>query len=174
MTRPLIIAVIGEGNPAPEVAAAAEAVGEAVAAAGAVLVCGGLGGVMEAACRGAARRGGISIGLLPGLHHADANPHVTYAVPTGLGYARNILVVRSAHAVIAVGGRFGTLSEIAFAKVEGIPVVGSPGTRPASRTRCSVPRTPRRRWRWQSPRPETARRPRAGRAISALYQRGGR
>jgi len=124
MTRPLIIAVIGEGNPAPEVAAAAEAVGEAVAAAGAVLVCGGLGGVMEAACRGAARRGGISIGLLPGLHHADANPHVTYAVPTGLGYARNILVVRSAHAVIAVGGRFGTLSEIAFAKVEGIPVVG--------------------------------------------------
>jgi len=121
---PLIVAVIGEGKPTPEAAALAEAVGEGLATAGAVLVCGGLGGVMEAACRGAARRGGVCIGILPGRSHTDANPYVTYPIPTGLGHARNIVVVRSAHAVIAVGGRFGTLSEIAFAKVEGIPVVG--------------------------------------------------
>jgi hypothetical protein len=104
--------------------ALAEAVGEKIAAAGAVLACGGLGGVMEAACRGARSRGGVTIGILPGTCHADANPHVTYPIPTGLGHARNLLVVRSAHAVIAVGGKFGTLSEIAFAKVEGIPVIG--------------------------------------------------
>jgi hypothetical protein len=124
MERSVVIAVIGEGDPSPQMLALAEAVGAEIAAAGAVLTCGGLGGVMEAACRGARSRGGVAIGILPGTRHTDANPHVTYPIPTGLGHARNLLVVRSAHAVIAVGGKFGTLSEIAFAKVEGIPVIG--------------------------------------------------
>ncbi len=124
MERPLFIAVIGESDPSPRLAALAETVGAEIAAAGAVLVCGGLGGTMEAACRGARSRGGITIGILPSARHLDANPYVTYAIPTGLGHARNLLVARSAHAVIAVGGKYGTLSEIAFAKIEGTPIVG--------------------------------------------------
>ena len=98
MERPLFIAVIGENDPSPRLAALAETVGAEIAAAGAVLVCGGLGGTMEAACRGARSRGGITIGILPSARHADANPYVTYAIPTGLGHARNLLVARSAHA----------------------------------------------------------------------------
>ena len=124
MNRPLVIAVIGENDPPSDVAALAESVGAEIASAGGVLVCGGLGGVMEAACRGALGKGGITIGILPGTRPEDANPYVTYPIPTGLGHARNILVVRAAQAVIAVGGRFGTLSEIAFAKIEGIAVIG--------------------------------------------------
>jgi uncharacterized protein (TIGR00725 family) len=104
--------------------ALAEEVGAEIASAGAVLVCGGLRGVMEAACRGAHRNGGTTIGILPGRRREDANPYVTYPIPTGLGEARNVLVVRAAQAIIAVGGRYGTLSEIAFAKIEGIPVIG--------------------------------------------------
>jgi len=118
------LGVIGESSPAPRALEAAEAVGRCVAEAGAVLVCGGLGGVMEAACRGARAAGGITIGILPGSDRAEGNAYLTHAIPTGLGPARNILVVRAADAVIAVGGRFGTLSEIAFAKIEGRPVVG--------------------------------------------------
>jgi uncharacterized protein (TIGR00725 family) len=124
ITRPIVIAVIGENDPAPEIAALAEAVGAEIASAGAVLVCGGLGGVMEAACRGAHRKGGVTIGILPGTRSGDANPFVTYPIPTGLGHARNILVARSAQAVIAIGGKYGTLSEIAFAKIEGVAVIG--------------------------------------------------
>jgi len=124
MPCPVLIAVIGENDPPPGLAHLAEEVGGEIAAAGAVLVCGGLGGAMEAACRGAQRRGGVTIGLLPGTRPEDANPYVTYPIPTGLGHARNILVARSARAIIAIGGKFGTLSEIAFAKVEGIPVIG--------------------------------------------------
>jgi uncharacterized protein (TIGR00725 family) len=124
MGHPLVIAVIGENDPTPEVAALAENVGAELALAGAVLVCGGLGGVMEAACRGAIGKGGVTIGILPGARPEDANPYVTYPLPTGLGHARNILVVRSARAVIAIGGKFGTLSEIAFARIEGVPVIG--------------------------------------------------
>jgi len=124
MDRSLFIAVIGENDPPPRLAALAEAVGAEIAAAGAVLICGGLGGAMEAACRGAHSRGGVTIGILPGTRHGEANPYVTYAIPTGLGHARNLLVARSAHAVIAVGGKYGTLSEIAFAKIEGTPVIG--------------------------------------------------
>jgi uncharacterized protein (TIGR00725 family) len=124
MARPLVIAVIGENDPTPEIAALAEAVGGEIASAGAVLVCGGLGGVMEAACRGAHRQGGVTIGILPGMRPGDANPYITYPIPTGLGHARNILVARSAQAVIAIGGKYGTLSEIAFAKIEGVAVIG--------------------------------------------------
>ena len=124
MNRPLVIAVVGENDPTPEIVALAEAVGEEIALARAVLVCGGLGGVMEAACRGAQRKDGVTIGILPGTRQGDANPYVTYAIPTGLGHARNIIVARAAQAVIAIGGKYGTLSEIAFAKIEGTAVIG--------------------------------------------------
>jgi uncharacterized protein (TIGR00725 family) len=89
-----------------------------------VLVCGGLGGVMEAACRGAREGGGTTVGILPGADRADANPFVDVAVATGLGEARNALVVRSADALVAVGRGYGTLSEIALAIKAGKPVVG--------------------------------------------------
>jgi uncharacterized protein (TIGR00725 family) len=89
-----------------------------------VLVCGGLGGVMEAACRGAKAEGGTTVGILPGPSRADANEHVDVALATGLGEARNALVVRAADALVAIGGEYGTLSEIALALKAGTPVVG--------------------------------------------------
>ena len=114
----------GSGDAPPPDLAAAERVGRTLAARGAVVVCGGRGGVMEAACRGAKEGGGTTLGILPGLDRADANPYVDVAVPTGLGEARNALVVRAADALIAVGGEWGTLSEIALAKRAGKRVVG--------------------------------------------------
>jgi uncharacterized protein (TIGR00725 family) len=102
----------------------AESVGRELASRGAVLVCGGLGGVMEAACTGAKEGGGTTIGILPGTDRAAANAFVDFAIPTGLGEARNALVVRAADALIAIGGGYGTLSEIAFALKAGKPVVG--------------------------------------------------
>jgi uncharacterized protein (TIGR00725 family) len=120
----LIIGVIGGSAPTPAEAAAAEAVGRALAEAGAVLICGGRGGVMEAACRGAKSAGGLTIGVLPGSSRAGANPYVDIPIVTGLGEARNVVITRTAHAVIAVGGSYGTLSEIAFALAFGVPVVG--------------------------------------------------
>jgi uncharacterized protein (TIGR00725 family) len=89
-----------------------------------VVVCGGLGGVMEAACRGARSEGGAAVGILPGLDRGAANRHVSIAIATGLGEARNALVVRAADALIAVGGAYGTLSEIALALKTGKPVIG--------------------------------------------------
>ena len=118
------LAVVGPGAASPEEESAAEAVGAQIARAGAVLVCGGRAGAMEAACRGARAQGGTTVGLLPGTDRADANPHVEIAIPTGLGELRNGLVVRSADAVIAVAGEYGTLSEVAFALKTGKPVVG--------------------------------------------------
>ncbi|HUY21653.1 MAG TPA: TIGR00725 family protein [Acidimicrobiales bacterium] len=118
------VAVVGGGSAPEEQLRQAEAVGRAVADAGAVLVCGGLGGVMEAACRGARAGGGLTVGILPGRDRASANPYVDVAVPTGLGEARNALVVAAADTVVAVAGEFGTLSEIALALVAGTPVVG--------------------------------------------------
>ena len=118
------IAVVGSGDGSQEILELAEAVGVAVAKRGARLVCGGLGGVMEAACKGARAQGGLTIGILPGLDHGAANPYVDITIPTGMGEMRNALIVRSAHAVIAVAGEFGTLSEIAFALRTDVPVVG--------------------------------------------------
>jgi uncharacterized protein (TIGR00725 family) len=120
----MIIAVIGAGRCLEEVARVAESVGRELARRGVTLVCGGLGGVMEAACRGAKSQGGLTIGILPGFTRHDANPYVDIPVVTGLGEARNVIVVRTAQAVIAVDGEYGTLSEIAYALKLGIPVVG--------------------------------------------------
>jgi uncharacterized protein (TIGR00725 family) len=118
------IGVIGAGSPSPEDLLRAEEVGRLVGAAGAILVCGGLGGVMEAAARGAREAGGFTMGLLPGTDHRAANPHIQLGVATGLGHARNALVAQNADVLIAVGGHYGTLSEIALGKVYGRPVVG--------------------------------------------------
>jgi uncharacterized protein (TIGR00725 family) len=118
------IAIAGPGEATPGRLLAAEEAGAAVAEAGAGLVCGGLGGVMEAACRGARSSGGLTVGLLPGGDRDAANGWVIVALPTGLGEARNALVVRAADAVVAIGGGWGTLSEIALALKAGIPVVG--------------------------------------------------
>jgi uncharacterized protein (TIGR00725 family) len=124
MDKPITIAVIGGGQCTKKEARLAEEVGRELARRGAVLVCGGLGGVMEAACRGAGAEGGTTIGILPSEDSHTANPHVQIPIATGLGYARNIAVVRSARAVIAVGGSYGTLSEIGHALQGGTPVIG--------------------------------------------------
>lgn len=115
------VAVCGPGDVAAE---GAEEVGRLLARAGAVLVCGGLGGSMEAACRGARSEGGVTVGLLPGDDRAAANAFVSVAIATGLGELRNGLIVRTCDALIAVGGAYGTLSEIALALKAGKRVVG--------------------------------------------------
>lgn len=123
--RPRQIAVIGAGGaePGSEAWQLAEAVGRGLAAAGVVLVCGGRGGVMEAACCGAAGAGGEAIGIVPGHELAEANPFCTRVIATGVGHARNLAVVSSGEAVIAVGGEWGTLSEIGHARAIGRTVV---------------------------------------------------
>jgi uncharacterized protein (TIGR00725 family) len=121
---PLYVSVIGSAEAGPDALADAEAVGRELARAGAIVVCGGRGGVMEAACRGAAAEGGVTVGLLPNADRAHANPFLTVALPTGMGELRNGLVARAGDAVIAIAGEFGTLSEIGFALKLGRPVVG--------------------------------------------------
>jgi uncharacterized protein (TIGR00725 family) len=121
--RVLQISVIGGAEGEPEIIREAEAVGRGIAEAGAVLVCGGRTGVMEAASKGASEAGGAVVGVLPTLSRDDANPYVGYVVATGIGEARNLAVVASGDAVIAVGGEWGTLSEIAYARKLGRPVV---------------------------------------------------
>lgn len=116
------VGVVGASDPSDHLAEVADALGEALARQGAVVVTGGLGGVMEAASRGAARAGGLVIGVLPGNDPADANPWVHLPLPTGLGEMRNALVVRFVEAVVAVGGGWGTLSEVALAARRGTPV----------------------------------------------------
>ena len=118
------IGVVGTGEEDEAHTRAAHVVGVELARAGAVLVCGGLGGVMAAACRGAREAGGTTLGLLPGSDRGAANKWVSIAVPTGLGELRNGLIVRAADAVVAVGGGSGTLSEVALALKLGRPVVG--------------------------------------------------
>jgi hypothetical protein len=132
------IAVIGSGRPNAEERAWAEAVGRALAQAGVVLVCGGRGGVMEAACRGAKEAGGVTVGILPGLDPTEANAYVDLPIVTGIGEARNLLVVHNAEGAVAVGGAYGTLSEIAFALRAGRPVVGL-GTWDLRREGVNVP-----------------------------------
>ena len=120
----MIIAVVGGSKPAPDALTQAEAVGRELAQRGHTVICGGLGGVMEAACRGAREAGGHTIGVLPGADPRDANQHVEYPIVTNMGVARNAVIVLTAAAVIAVDGSYGTLSEIAIALNCGKPVVG--------------------------------------------------
>lgn len=120
----MIIAVIGGNKCSSEEARLAEQVGRELARRDVTLICGGLGGVMEAACRGAKSAGGMTIGILPGNTRADANSFVDIPIVTGMGYARNAIVVKSAQAAIAIAGEYGTLSEIAYALQSGIPVIG--------------------------------------------------
>lgn len=117
------MAVVGAGEASADLEAEAEAVGGLLAQQGAVVVCGGLGGVMAAACRGAKAGGGATLGILPGTDRSEANPWVDVAVTTGMGEARNAIVVRSADVLVALGGGYGTLSEIALALRLGRPVV---------------------------------------------------
>ena len=120
----IFIAVIGGGDCSPQEARLAEEVGGEIARHGAILICGGLGGVMEAACKGASSEGGLTVGMLPGDNRRAANPYVQIPIVTGIGYARNVAVVKSAQAVIAIDGSYGTLSEIGHALQSGIPVIG--------------------------------------------------
>jgi uncharacterized protein (TIGR00725 family) len=153
-SRPTQIAVIGSGrcDQGSELALLAEEVGSRLAQAGAVVVCGGLGGVMEAASRGAAEAGGAVIGIVPWDTPTKANPHCTHVIATGVGEARNLAVVASGEAVIAVGGEWGTLSEIGHARKLGRTVValrswtlsgademeGAPGIVPATSAQEAV------------------------------------
>lgn len=121
--RKIIIGVIGAGQVSAAGYAVAREVGRRIGEAGAVLVCGGLAGVMEAACRGCSEVGGETLGLLPGGDAETANPYVTLAVPTNMGHARNVIIAHTAQVLIAVEGEYGTLSEIAVALKLGKPVV---------------------------------------------------
>lgn len=120
----LYVAVIGASSARPEDLEHAEAAGRRLGELGAIVVTGGRGGVMEAACRGAKDGGGRTVGILPGLDRSGANAFLDVALPTGLGELRNGLVARAAEAVVAVGGAWGTLAEIAFARAAGKPVFG--------------------------------------------------
>lgn len=119
-----LIGIIGAGTCDSQTATLAEAVGSQLAQQGVGIICGGLEGVMAAACRGAKAAGGVTIGVLPGGNASAANPWVDIAIATGMGEARNLILVRSAQALIAVGGEYGTLSEIAFALKLGVPIIG--------------------------------------------------
>lgn len=118
------IGVIGGARPDKASWKAAFEVGGLIARAGAILVCGGLGGVMEAAARGAQSAGGLTIGILPGLSPADANPHIDIPIATGIGYARNSMVAMNADVLIAIDGKYGTLSEIAYGMIYGKRIIG--------------------------------------------------
>lgn len=120
----MIIAVIGGDNAPPDALAPAEAVGRELGRRGHTLVCGGRGGVMEAACKGPREAGGHTIGILSGPDRRDMNPYVEFPIVTNMGFARNTLVVLTGEAVIAIDGSYGTLSEIAMALIHGKPVVG--------------------------------------------------
>ena len=126
MPKKICISVIGCGDDAlsPQIAEIANEVGREIAGRGAVLICGGLGGVMTEAAKGAKENGGLTVGILPGEDASSANPFIDITLPTGLGFARNILVAYSGDAVIAVSGRLGTLSEISYALLKKKPVIG--------------------------------------------------
>jgi uncharacterized protein (TIGR00725 family) len=120
-----IIGVIGQGSGCPQkILVLAEAVGKEIAKRNGIVICGGLKGVMEAVCRGAKQEDGLTIGVIPGTQKSDANKFIDIPIVTGLGEARNSIIVRTADAVIAVGGKYGTLSEISFSLAFNKPVVG--------------------------------------------------
>jgi len=118
------ISVIGGSQVDNEIYNLAYEVGREIARNGAVLVCGGLSGIMEASCKGAKEEGGLTVGILPTSNENDANKYVDIKIPTGMGYARNVPVILSSHAVIAVDGSYGTLSEIGYALTYCKPIIG--------------------------------------------------
>lgn len=120
----MIIGVIGGGNCTKEIYALAFDVGTEIAKTGSTLICGGLGGVMEAVCKGAKSENGLTIGVLPGLLKNDANKWVDIPIVTGMGVARNVIIVRTSDSIIAINGGYGTLSELAIASNLGVPIVG--------------------------------------------------
>ncbi len=122
--RRRVIAIVGAADASADELQAAETVGRLLAERGAVVVCGGRGGVMEAACRGAVGQGGVTIGLLPGSEASEGNPYLTIALPTGMGQARNAILALAGEAIIAIGGGPGTLSEIGLAVKAGKRVIG--------------------------------------------------
>ena len=121
---PIFIGVIGGSEISKDTYRLAQEVGEEIARRGAVLICGGMQGVMEAACKGASDAGGLTIGILPGDNRTQANRYVQIPIVSGIGYARNVVVVKSSQAIIAVDGSYGTLTEIGYALQSGIPVIG--------------------------------------------------
>ena len=123
INRKPVIAVIGGSECSDRIANLAEEVGRLIAQKGGRLVCGGLGGVMMSAAQGAKAAGGETIGILPGHDSQAANPYIDIPIPTGLGYVRNVLVVRAADGILAIGGKSGTLSEVAFSMIERKPIV---------------------------------------------------
>ncbi len=122
--RPIIIAVIGGSNAAHKDLDAAYQVGLELAKRGAIVLCGGMTGVMEAVCKGAKEAGGTTVGIMPGNNVEDANDYIDIAIPTGLGFARNAIVARAGGAIIAIDGAYGTLSEIGHGLSDGTPIVG--------------------------------------------------
>jgi uncharacterized protein (TIGR00725 family) len=123
MSKKIQIGVIGGRQVSADHLSFAEQVGQEIAGRGAVLICGGLGGVMEACCRGAKSAGGTTVGILPMNISDDANKYVDIIIPTGMGVARNAIIINACDGIIAVGGSYGTLSEMAFALQRGIPLV---------------------------------------------------
>jgi uncharacterized protein (TIGR00725 family) len=119
-----LIGVIGGSQCSGDISRIAEAVGRGIAHRGDILVCGGLGGVMEAACKGAKLQGGLTLGILPGGDRLSANRYVDIPIVSGLGHARNLIIVQSSHGIVALAGGYGTLSEIAFASLLEVPIVG--------------------------------------------------
>ena len=144
--RPLQVAVSGGNTCSPKTRVLARALGRGLAQAGAVVICGGRGGVMAAVARGARDAGGLVVGLLPGYAHDGGNRHLSIALPTGLGHARNVLVAAAGDVLIAVAGAHGTLAEVALARVLGRPVIGLgawdgvPGVMPARTAEEAVAR----------------------------------
>ena len=124
MAKKKFVAVIGGSQCSKKEAQLAEEVGRELARREATLICGGLGGIMKAACKGASSAGGTTVGIIPGNDRQTANPYVQIPIVTGLGEVRNVIVVKSVQAVIAIGGSYGTLSEISHALKNGIPVIG--------------------------------------------------
>ncbi|MDP8299692.1 MAG: TIGR00725 family protein [Candidatus Tantalella remota] len=122
--KKFLVSVIGGHKCDAEASELAAKIGEIVAEQDAVLVCGGLGGIMKAACRGAKQKGGLTVGIIPGEDKSDANEFVDVVIPTGMGYTRNTLVAGAADMIVALSGEYGTLSEIAFALNAGKPVYG--------------------------------------------------
>jgi uncharacterized protein (TIGR00725 family) len=118
------VAIIGARNCDDEISEIAERIGSLLAEGGYTIVCGGLGGVMEAVCKGAKSKNGKTIGILPGNNPIEANPYIDIAIATGMGISRNLIIIRSAVAVIAIAGGYGTLSELAFALQLEKPIIG--------------------------------------------------